>query len=66
VSLKLQSENLYRVPIDIPMMYLSWGRFRNFTLWQMESLKCDKLECGDEVGRMAGTGEPENPGRFFG
>ena len=62
ISLKIQAENLYRVPVDIPMWYLSWGRFNNFTLWQMSSLKCDKLECGEEDFIDAKQNNPDQVG----
>ena len=59
ITLKLQSENLYRIPIDIPMRILSFGRETSFKQWQVDSLECGKLTCDEEDYQNAVENLPE-------
>ena len=65
ITLKLQSENLYRIPIDIPMRILSFGRETSFKQWQVDSLECGKLTCDEQDYQNAVENLPETVGLFF-
>ena len=49
ICLKVQSEELQKIPLTVPMRVLSWGTSDNFTNWQLDNLSCDgKFSCSDE------------------